>query len=98
MLATAEVVYAKIEDTLNRALALVGRVDELYRLGGDQVRRLANQCFLDKLLISVDEDTAQVTGATLHEPWGTLLAHDFERCMARNAANPGQDLSGRGSQ
>lgn len=57
MLATAEVVYAKIEYTLNRALALVGRVDELYRLGGDQVRRLANQCFLDKLLISVDEDT-----------------------------------------
>lgn len=34
VLATAEVVYEHIEDTLNRALELVGRCDEVYRLGG----------------------------------------------------------------
>jgi len=49
LLATAKVVYAHIEDTLNRALALAGRCDEVYR-GGPQIRRLSNQFFFDKLL------------------------------------------------
>jgi site-specific DNA recombinase len=97
VLATAEVVFAKIADTLNRALALVGSVDEVYRQGGPQVRRLTNQCFFDKLLISPDEDGAQVTGAAFREPWGTLLAADFEDRMAANTANPDRDFSGRGS-
>jgi hypothetical protein len=57
VLDTAQVIYEHIEDTLNKALALVGRVDEVYRLGGPRVRRLANQCFFDKLLISAEDET-----------------------------------------
>jgi site-specific DNA recombinase len=37
-----------IEANLNRVLELAGRCDEIYRLGGPHVRRLANQCFFRK--------------------------------------------------
>ena len=97
ILATSEIIYTKIEDTLNRALALVGRVDEVYRLGGPRVRRLSNQFFFDKLLLDTD-DTAHVTGAILREPWATLLAEDFQAQMAHNTTNPDRDLVGRGSK
>jgi hypothetical protein len=92
------VIYAHIEDTLNRALALVGRVSEVYRLGGPQVRRLANQCFFDKLLIAAEDTTTQVAGATLREPWATLLAAEFIQDMTRNTTNPGTALADRGSK
>jgi hypothetical protein len=78
-------------------LALVGRVDEVYRLGGPRVRRLANQCFFDKLLISVEDEEPTVAGATLREPWATLLAEEFIQQMAQHTTNPGSDLDGRGS-
>jgi hypothetical protein len=39
VLATSEVVYRHIEDVLNRALAHMGRIDEVYALGGSRVRR-----------------------------------------------------------
>jgi hypothetical protein len=42
------------------------------------VRRLANQCFFDKLLISV-EDEPEVAGATYREPWVTLLTSALVR-------------------
>ena len=101
ILATAEIIYAKIESTLNQALAFVGRVGDVYRLGGPKVRRLSNQFFFDQLLIAVDEDdlTPYVAGAVLREPWATLLARDFQAQMARhNTPNPGQDLLVRGSK
>ncbi len=99
ILATAEVIYAKIEDTLNRALALVGRCDEVYRLGGPQVRRLSNQFFFEQLLLDVEDDTAHVAGAVMREPWATLLAGDFQAQMAaHNTTNPDRDLDGRGSK
>jgi site-specific DNA recombinase len=97
ILGTATIVYAKIEDTLNRALALVGRCDEVYRLGGPQVRRLCNQFFFEQLLIDLEEE-ATVAGAVLREPWATLLAEDFQAQMAANTANLGRDLDGRGSK
>jgi hypothetical protein len=65
VLATAEMIYSRIEDTLNRALALLERVDEVYQLGGPRVRCPANQCFFDKLLIELDDDAPIVTGAVL---------------------------------
>lgn len=69
LLATAKVIFAHIEDTLNSALTLVGRCDEVYRLGGPQVRRLSNQFFFEKLLITENTDEgAQVVGAILQEP------------------------------
>jgi hypothetical protein len=37
---------------------LVGRVDEVYRLGGPRVRRLSNQFFFERLLIAVEDDEA----------------------------------------
>jgi site-specific DNA recombinase len=95
VLDTSQVVYAHIEDTLNRALMLVGEVDEVYRLGGPRVRRLVNQCFFDKLLISV-EDEPQVAGAILREPWATLYAGEFVQEMTLNTTDPDHDLDGRG--
>lgn len=55
-LAAAQMVYTHIEDTLSRALALIGRCDEVYRMGGPQVRRLSNQFFFEKLLIAKDTE------------------------------------------
>ena len=81
--------------TLNRALGLVGRIDEVYAMGRPRVRRLANQCFFDKLLISV-EDEPEVAGATFREPWATLLAGQFIQQMAEDTTNPDRDLVGRG--
>jgi site-specific DNA recombinase len=99
ILATATIVYAKIEDTLNRALALIGRCDEVYRLGGPQVRRLSNQFFFEQLLMDVAEDEGtHVAAATLREPWATLLARDFQARLAANTTNPDRDLVGRGSK
>ncbi|MGH3548507.1 MAG: recombinase family protein [Pseudonocardiaceae bacterium] len=98
VLATAETIFSRIEDTLNRALALLGRCDEVYRLGGPQVRRFANQSFFTKLLIALQDDTPVVTGAVLHEPWATLHDQGFQRQMIHNTTNPAQDLLGRGSK
>ncbi len=99
ILATAQVVYAHIEDTLNRALALVGRADEVYQLGGPQVRRMCNQFFFEQLFIDAwDDEGVQVTGSTLREPWATLLAPDFQATMIANTRNPDRDLVGRGSK
>lgn len=96
VLATAHVIYEHIEETLNRVLELVGRIDEVYRLGSPRVRRLVNQCFFDKLLIAVD-DEPEIAGATLREPWATLLADEFIQQMAEGTTNPDRDLVGRGS-
>jgi hypothetical protein len=90
-------IYSRIEDTLNRALALLERVDEVYQLGGPRVRRPANQCFFDKLLIELDDDAPIVTETVLQEPWATLQAKDFQQRMAQNATNPDQEDLGRGS-
>jgi site-specific DNA recombinase len=73
VLATVTVSYGQIENTLNRALTLVGRAQEAYRLGGPQVRLLLNQSLFEQLYISVDEDKGQVATATLREPWATML-------------------------
>jgi hypothetical protein len=69
VLDTARVIDSRIEDTLSRVLAVVGRCDEVYRLGGPQVRRLSNQFFFDKLLISDTEDgSPRLIGAVLRTP------------------------------
>ncbi len=98
-LAAAQMIYARIEDTLNRALALVGRCDEVYRRGGPQVRRLSNQFFFEKLLIAEDrEEGAEVAGAIMQEPWATLVSEDFHTAMARSTTNPGHDHWARSSK
>jgi len=98
-LVTAEVIYTGIEDSLNRALTLVGRCDEVYRLGGPKVRRLSNQFFFEKLLIAEEpEEGAEVAGAMLREPWATLVSEDFQTSMDPSAENPGQDRFTRGSK
>jgi hypothetical protein len=56
VLDAARVIYAHIEDTLNRALALVGRVDEVYRLGGPRVRRLADEFVHEMILNTANPD------------------------------------------
>jgi hypothetical protein len=81
------VVYATIEGTLIKALELLARVDEVYRRGGPQIRRHANQCFVTKLLISHAE-TPEVTSAVLAEPWATLVAEDFRARMIRKHNEP----------
>ena len=79
------------------AFELVGRVDDVYRLGGPRVRRLANQCFFHKILIAVEDDEPHVASATLREPWATLLVKEFSQQMAQVTTNPGHDLHARGS-
>lgn len=98
ILTTAETIFSRIEDALNRALALLGRCDEVYRLGGPQVRRFANQGFFKKLLVGLQDDAPAVTSAIFLEPWATLYAEDFQRRMIHNTTNPGHDLLGRGSK
>jgi site-specific DNA recombinase len=97
VLATATVIYAHIQDTLDKALALLGRADEVYRLGGPRVRRLANQCFFDKLLVASGDEGVQVAGATVREPFATLLADEFIQEMDRATKNLDQVDLGRGS-
>lgn len=81
-------IFARIEDNLNAALALVGRCAEVYRHGGPRVRRLSNQFFFQKLLLDKpNHEAPEVTGAVLNEPWATLLAEDFQRQMADSAAD-----------
>lgn len=99
VLATAEVIFAHIEDNLNRALSLVGRCDEIYRRGGPRVRRLSNQFFFTKLLVEkMPDERPVVTATVLNEQWATLLAEDFQQRMAHSAANPDHDLSGQSSK
>ena len=99
VLATAEIVYGRIEDTLNKALALIGRCDEAYRQGGPRIRRLSNQFFFAKLLVTEDEDDgAQVTGQQLNEPWDTMLSPSFQTAMHHSTTNPGQLELDRGSK
>ena len=94
---TSELVYSRIAETLTVAMSYVTRVDDVYRLGGAQVRRLSNQFFFEKLLLRYTDDGVQVAGSVLNEPWATLLAEDFQARMAENTANPDQVHSGRGS-
>ena len=81
----AQLVYGRIEETLNLALTYVTQVDELYRRGGPQVRRLINQFFFEKLLLRYTHDGVEVTGCVLAKPWATLLERNFQRRMAHNA-------------
>jgi site-specific DNA recombinase len=98
-LAASTLVFAKIQDTLNLALELVGRCDEVYRLGGPQVRRLSNQFFFERVLVDVEEDgEARVTGAVLREPWATLLTREFQAKMEANTTNVGRHVGGRRSK
>ncbi|GIH06638.1 recombinase [Rhizocola hellebori] len=96
-LTASQVIFEKIEETLNRALALIGRCDEVYRQGGPEVRRLFNRFFFEKLLISVEDDSPVVSGAMLNEPWGTLLTFAAVASSSQNE-NPGQDPWVRGSK
>ena len=89
-------IYEHIQGTLERCLDLLERTDDVYRLGSPRIRRLANQCFFARLLLDGEPDGPRVTGATLREPWGTLLAEDFQARMRRNTTNP-DHLLGRGS-
>ena len=94
---TAETVYARIADTLAIALQYVTRVQEMYSLGGPQVRRLSNQFFFKKLLLRYTDDGVQVTGAILQDAWAVLLDPTFQAHMASNAENPDRLLVGQGS-
>jgi hypothetical protein len=86
-------IFEHIEATLNKALELVGRCDEVYRLAGPEIRRLSNQFFFDRLLISRDtEEGAQVTGAVLQEPWATLVSESFQASMAISTKTRGRFL------
>jgi site-specific DNA recombinase len=97
ILEASEMVYEHIQSTLEKCLDLLERVDDIYRLGSPRTRRLANQCFFTRLLIDGDQDGPNVRGATLREPWATLLAEDFQARMRQNTENPDRDLLGRGS-
>jgi site-specific DNA recombinase len=97
LMAAAEVAYATIEANLNRVLELAGRCDEIYRLGGPHVRRLANQCFFRKVLVAMEGETVQVAEAILQGPWDALLIDSSAQNAVSNTKKPAQDFLGRGS-
>jgi len=73
-LAAAQMIYAHIEDASRRALASSALVMRSTTEAAPRVRRLSNQFFFEKLLITEDtDDGAQVAGAVLNEPWATLV-------------------------
>jgi site-specific DNA recombinase len=94
ILAAAEAVSSHIEGNLDRAVALLGRVDEIYRQGGPKIRRLSNQFLFEKLLIRERE----VAGAVYREPWATLRNEKLIAGLRRNARNPGRRSVGQGSK
>jgi site-specific DNA recombinase len=69
---TAETVSRHIEATLDQALELLGRCDEVYRQGAPRTRRLANQFFFNKLLIGRGARQVAEATAEIEEPWATL--------------------------
>src|SRR5690242_17515526 len=77
VLATTEIVYSRIEDTLEKVLALVGRCDEAYRQGGPRVRRLSNQFFFEQLRVVSADDGAEVIGGRLMEARAALLSSQW---------------------
>jgi hypothetical protein len=90
-------IYERIEDNLNQALSLVGRIEEVYRRVG---RRCGGwRTSSSSTTSGVDMgDEAEVAGSTLREPWATLLSEDFQRQMILNARNPDRVLVGQGSK
>jgi site-specific DNA recombinase len=97
ILETSEMIYEHIQDTLERTLDLLERVDEVYRLGSPRIRRMLNQCLFTRLLLDGEPDGPHVTGSTLREQSTTLLAEDFQERMRHNTRNPDHDPIGRGS-
>lgn len=72
---------------------LLGRCDEVYRLGGPEARRLSNQFIFERLEIDVeDEEPARMTGAALREPIATIHR------PAADTKNLGHLTDGRGSK
>ena len=69
VLQASELVAASIDDQLTMALQFVDRCWEIYRVASNRTRRLANQVFFDKLLVSTD---LTIRGE-LSEPFATLL-------------------------
>jgi site-specific DNA recombinase len=92
VLAVSQVISTNIEATLDLALALVGKCDEVYRRGGPRVRRYANQFFFERVLV-VD---GEISGAIYRAPWATMLDQGFIKQMRKNTANPGRRSCGRG--
>ncbi|MCO6010532.1 hypothetical protein NE236_36800 [Actinoallomurus purpureus] len=63
-----------------------------------RVRRLANQAFFEKLLVTDDLDGVKVAGAVIREPWASLLAEDLRSEQPLNATNLDPVDLGRGSK
>jgi site-specific DNA recombinase len=98
VLHTAETIYAHIEQPLRVALELAARIDEVYRIGRPPVRRLANQFFFEKLLLTQVDGQVQVVREVLREPWATILAENSPPTGGEDEENPDQDHFGRGSR
>jgi site-specific DNA recombinase len=70
ILKAAEVGFSTIEQPLLWALELVGKCDEVYRLGGSKVRRLSNQAFFGQLRVK-EKDVDGANYPALRVPvWG----------------------------
>ena len=93
ILETAEQIQHNIEDTLARALELVGRCDEAYASASPTLRRKLNQLFFKKLLVRNDE----IEAADIEEPWESFRSDAILRELAKSAKRkPGRVSSGRG--
>ena len=97
ILETSVTVYEHIQETLERTLDLLERIDDVYRLANPRVRRMANQFMFKQLLLDADNDGPRVVRAVLQEPCATVMSADFQTRMIENTRNPDLDQLGRGS-
>ena len=92
VLLASETLWAHIENGLTAALDLLGRWDQVYLVGGPQIRRHSNQALFERIKVKDGE----VVGAVYREPWATLVADDFIEQARCSAEDPEAVLSGRG--
>lgn len=71
---TALVSLDKIEQTLNRALAIAGRCHQEYVAAEPAIRRQINQGFFEKIYVAQD---GSIERYDLTEPFAALLGHDL---------------------
>jgi site-specific DNA recombinase len=91
-LASTQLQFADIQRTLDQALELAGDCHAAYQQATPETRRLFDQTFFERLLISDGEVTASV----LAQPFAGLMAEDLLRALDEpsKAARHGQHATG----
>ncbi len=91
ILETRQVVFRRIESTLEKTLNLADNAQAQYRAAGPKVRRMLNQALFKRLLV----EDGRIGGAELTDAFAALLAEDIAKKAYERA--PAPSFSGVGS-